>query len=435
MNLAAELASRGALLIFGLLLWMSTTLSLMRTVIVPRPLKSTFTDVIYGTIIGVARVIARFRRDYSGRDAVLAWVGPMLILGSLIAWLIGYLVSYAFLLYGTGNADFGEAFRQSGSSLLTLGFSSSRSQDQTIIDFIAAATGPIVIGMMIGFLPTIYSAYLDREAPVTLLSSLAGEPAWGVELLSRSALTETLNELPELFAQWREWAAAQRMALTTYPVLAYVRSPRRYRHFTTSMLAVLDAAALCASLNPGLVGRSASRLLIQGSQTFDVVYVNSFTRRPKRTRVPFIGRFFGASAAADPKHLLVPNVNPGILAVHAAAAQDAVQGMDRRDVGQLDMGERGGSTLPRAEFDDAVDRLRRSGFPITADLDDAWGLFRTIRSSYEFPAYQIMRALDVAPAPWSGPRRKPTPVVYPTVALEQLPPASGSAPDAHREER
>lgn len=426
MNLAAELASRGALTIFGLLLWMSTTLSLMRTVIVPRPLKSTFTDAVYGTIIGIARLVARFRRDYTGRDAVLAWVGPMLILGSLIAWLIGYLVSYAFLLYGTGATDFGDAFRESGSSLLTLGFSSSRVGDQTIVDFIAAATGPIVIGMMIGFLPTIYSAYLDREAPVTLLSSLAGEPAWGVELLSRSALTETLHELPELFGSWRDWAAAQRMALTTYPVLAYVRSPRRYRHFTVSMLAVLDAAALCASLNPNLVGRSSSRLLIQGSQTFDVVYVNSFTKRPKRTRVPFIGRFFGASASADPRHLLVPNVNPGILAVHAAAAQDAVLGLDGRDVAQLDTGERVGSTLTRAEFDQAVDRLQRSDFPITADLDEAWELFRTIRSSYEFPAYRIMETLDVAPAPWSGPRREPTPVVYPTLALEQLPP--GPAP-------
>lgn len=426
MNLAAELASRGALLIFGLLLWASTTLSLMRTVIVPRPLKSTFTDAIYGSILGTARIIARFRRDYTGRDAVLAWVGPSLILGSLIAWLIGYLVSYAFLLYGTGNADFGDAFRQSGSSLFTLGFSSSGQEDQTIIDFIAAATGPIVIGMMIGFLPTIYSSYLDRESPVVLLSSLSGEPAWGVELLSRSSLTETLNELPDLFESWREWAAAQRMALTTYPALAYVRSPRRYRHFTASLLSVLDAAALCAALNPQLVGRSASRLLIQGGQTFDVVYVNSFTARKRRTRVPFIGRFLGADDRADPRHLTVPNVNPGILAVHAAAAQDAVEGLVNRDVVQLDAGERRGSTLTRAEFDDAVDRLRRSNFPIAADLDEAWELFRTIRSTYEFPAFEIMKALDVVPAPWSGPRRQATATVYPTMALDQLPPEATS---------
>ena len=78
--------------------------------------------------------------------------------------------------------------RQSGSSLLTLGFASVNTEDQTIIDFMAAATGPIVIAMLIGFLPTIYSTYLEREVDVTMLSATGGEPAWGPELLSRLAI-------------------------------------------------------------------------------------------------------------------------------------------------------------------------------------------------------------------------------------------------------
>ena len=86
--------------------------------------------------------------------------------------------------------------RQAGSSLFTLGFASVNTEDQTIIDFMAAATGPIVIAMLIGFLPTIYSAYLEREVDVTMLSAMGGEPAWGPEFLSRMAMGDTLDRSP-----------------------------------------------------------------------------------------------------------------------------------------------------------------------------------------------------------------------------------------------
>ncbi len=85
--------------------------------------------------------------------------------------------------------------RQSGSSLLTLGFAVANTEDLTIIAFVAAATGPIVIGMLIGFLPTIYSVYIEREVDVTMLGTTAGEPVWGPELLARHALAGDIEGL------------------------------------------------------------------------------------------------------------------------------------------------------------------------------------------------------------------------------------------------
>ena len=211
MSLTAELAFRGFAFALGVLLFLIVTVSLMRTVIVPRPLRSLYTDAVMWLIITVVRMIALTRRTYTSRDAALAWIGPIIILGLLIAWLVGFLVAYGFMLYGVGGKGLGDSMRESGSSLLTLGFAGSDAENQTVIDFIAAATGPIVIAMLIGFLPTIYQAFIDREINVNMLVSEAGDPAWGPELLSRTSLTGSLDTLDRLFDTWTLWAASTRL--------------------------------------------------------------------------------------------------------------------------------------------------------------------------------------------------------------------------------
>ena len=83
-------------------------------------------------------------------------------------------------------------------------------------------------------------------------------------------------------------------------------------------------------------------------------------------------------------------------------------------------------SITREQFDVAVDIIRRSGFPIDRDLDEAWEQFRVIRARYEFAAYQICRALDATPAPWSGDRTIPTPVAWPSLAVDLLPDAGAA---------
>jgi hypothetical protein len=331
-----------------------------------------------------------------------------------------YLLAYGFLLYGIDGEDLGESIRQAGSSLFTLGFSSLNTQDATVIDFMAAATGPIVIAMMIGFLPTIYSAYLEREVDVTNMAASAGEPSWGPELLSRYSLAGSLEDLSTTFDHWGATAARLRMTHVTYPVLIWVRSARALRHYTVALLAVLDAAALQVSLNQSMRPTGAYRLLIQGGQTFEVLYVivsqRAGLRRRRRTGPPF-------SPLEEAERAGVRQRTPWgrkMLAVELAADADAMNGLDTERVEVLSRGERRAVLLTRAEFDQAVDVLRESGFPIDQDLDMAWEHFTAARSRYEFAAYELCRILDATPAPWSGPRRVPTPTIWPTLATSVL---------------
>ena len=60
-----------------------------------------------------------------------------------------------------------------------------------------------------------------------------------------------------------------------------------------------------------------------------------------------------------------------------------------------------------------VARLRKVDFPIERDPADAWPDFVGWRVNYEPTAYTMAYALDLVPAIWSGPRRRPTPPVTP----------------------
>lgn len=416
-----DLISRGAATIVGLFLLFVTTISLMRTVVIPRSLRSAISDTVATVVIKTAQLIARAPRSYRGRDSVLAWAGPTIIILQLVTWLVLYLFAYAFLIYGVGGHNYPDAMTQAGSSLFTLGFAASDNRDQTIVDFFAAATGPVVIALMIGFLPTIYSSYLEREVDVTMLGAMGGDPAWGPEFLARHALTENVDTLPETFARWSRWASALRMTHVTYPVLVWVRSARASRHYAVSLLAVLDAAALKVSLNTTLPRTQSFGLLLHGAQAFEVLYVILFLKRPWKTRIPLAGMFLGRPAGDFSRTRTTASWNERMLAVEIAADKDAARGLDGEAVAALVIGEAHELQITRADFDVAVDIIRRSGFPIDRDLDDAWTEFKVLRTRYEFAAYEICRALDATPAPWSGDRKVPTPTIWPSIAVNLLP--------------
>ena len=421
-ELVAELASRGVATVAGLVLLIATIRSLMRTVVVPRALGSVISDAVSRGVIGITRALARMRRTYEKRDAVLAWAGPTILIAQLITWLLMFLLAYGLLLYGIGGQTFGESLRESGSSLFTLGFADVDATDQTALDFIAAATGPIVIALMIGFLPTIYSAYIDREAAVTSLSVAAGEPAWGPEMLSRHTLADSLDAANDDFLRWKDLAATLRMSHTMYPVLIWVRSSRPYRHYVVSLLAALDAASLMVSLSTKIDHRPAYQLLIQGGQSMEVLYT-LLSRRHHLRHLPLVGRLIGSTSTPAPPEERLPGWNRKIIAVELASDKDAMRGLGRNKVRELEERGRGSITLTRAEFDEAVDLLKKSGFPIDRDLDEAWTQFTAARSRYEYAAYAICEILQAPPAPWSGPRTFPSPTVWPHRALDLLPEA------------
>ena len=169
--------------VVGVALLIVTLGNVVGTLVVPRGIDSTISrwsdaSVDAAFILGTSRV-----RHKARREAVFAWQGPITLLARLSVWIVLLWTAYAFVLLPFAGPA---AFSAAGSSMFTLGYAPPTSVVTTLIEYLAAFTGVIVVGLQVGYLPTIYAAFNRRETEVTMLTSRAGVPAWGPELLLRT---------------------------------------------------------------------------------------------------------------------------------------------------------------------------------------------------------------------------------------------------------
>jgi hypothetical protein len=357
----------------GVVLVVGVTSSVLRTLVVPRGLRSKLTATTLAVTLAPFRWLAHRSDQYETRDQILAWAGPLSIVVTLLVWLAGYLIGYAALLYGLSQMSAPTAVREAGSSLLTLGFASTDRSQLTFIDFLAAATGPIVIGLLIGYLPTLYAAYNRRESEVTRLESRAGEPNWGPVILARHANVGAMGNLDDLFLDWERWAADLSESHTNYPVLIWVRSARPWRHWLIGQLAVMDAAAMHIALSPSLPQGRARICLRMGFVTLrDIADVE---------RIDY---------ESDP------------------SPDQPI-------------------TLTFEEFAAGVERITAAGYLPERSVREAWPHFRGWRVNYEAIAYRLANRLDAPPALWSGPRYGDLSSVPPEAPVNRQPGEGTSA--------
>src|SRR6266540_3267131 len=342
---------RWAGFVLGLVIVGATFSSVVGTIVLPKGVRSLISFTVWrGIKLPFLAAAGRMRR-YESKDRLLGLLGPVSLLALLGAWLLLLLLGYALVFLPLTGDSVLTTFRLAGSSLFTLGVASSPRQGATVVTFVAAATGLVVIALQIGYLPTIYGAYNRRETLVNMLESRAGEPAWGAELLAREQLIGGLDALGSFYNDWERWAADLTESHVNYPWLLSFRSPYPLRSWVVSLLAVMDAAALQLALAPSTAPSAARHCL----------------------RTSFLGLralagVFGFRAPTDPR----PD---------------------------------DGITLTYEEFGDAVDRLEAVGFPVERSREQAWLHFRGWRVNYEAAAYFLADQVVAVPAPWSGERR------------------------------
>jgi len=328
----------------------AATSSLIATIVVPRAVRSRISFFSWRVVqTTFMKIVERLPR-YEDKDRVLAFLGPVSLLVALTVWVVLYLLGYALMFWALIDGSLGDALRLSGSSIFTLGVASAGQVGPTVLEFLAAATGLIVVALQIGYLPTIYSAYNRRETLVTMLESRAGTPAWGPELLARQQYSRGLNTLPALYSAWDAWAADVGESHASYPWLMAFRSPYPLRSWIVGLLAMLDAAAMHLALAPDTAPSEARYLLRMGF-----------------TALRALATVTGQPYDHDPR------------------PDDPLQ-------------------LTFEEFAFGVDLVRRSGFPVERTAAEAWADFRGWRVNYESLSYGLAAYFVAVPAPWSGRR-------------------------------
>jgi hypothetical protein len=335
--------------VLGAVIVVAVWVNVAVTLVIPRG-RVGFIKIVDRLVDLVYAAGGRLVRSWERRDAMLA-SQPVVTLGLLlVTWLAGFAVGYGLLLWLPGGS-FPDALREAGSSLFTLGFAARSGTEPSVVDFLAAASGLVIVALQIAYLPTLYAAYNRRETEVTLLGPRAGSPAWGPELLARAQMARGVEQLTVIYAAWERWSADVAESHSSYPSLLRFRSPEPHSSWVISQLAVLDAAALHLAACPASAPFTA-RLCVQ----------MGFTCLRKLTRTLRI------PVDDDPR------------------PDDPVQ-------------------LSWEEFLQGWERITSAGFPVERSAQEAWPHFRGWRVNYEEAACKLAAGLDAVPARWSGPRR------------------------------
>jgi hypothetical protein len=326
-----------------------TVASAFRTVVLPRGVPARLGRVVFSGIREVYELRMRAASSYEARDSIMSTYGPLSLLALLQVWLLLVWGGYTAIYLAMGNS-FVDALRESGSSLLTLGFDRPPGTGEVLVAFTEAAIGLVLLALLITYLPSLYQAFSRREAAVAKMAVRAGEPPSGVVMLVRAWRLGRGDLLNNVWVSWEDWFVDIEETHTSFPALSFFRSPQSGQSWVTSAGAVLDGAALYAST-------------IDAERDLDA----ELCLRAGYLALRRIGTFFGVRFDPDP------------------SPDDAI-------------------SITRPEYDEALERLREAGVPIRADVEQAWRDFSGWRVNYE-PVLLGLATLTMAPyAPWSSDR-------------------------------
>jgi len=240
----------------GLLVLLAVLLDALETVVLPRRVRGLFrlTAWYYRLTWGQWAAMTRRSKSQAGRESLLGYYGPLSLIFLLALWAAGLILGFAFVQYGTGghlilsnaHPSFGFLLYHSGETFFTLGYGDIV-PDSGLSRFLAvleAGMGFAFLGIVIGYLPTIYSAFSRREIEISLLDARAGSPPTAAELLRRYCQCPPHDGLDRIFHAWERWSAEVLESHLSYPVLSFFRSQHNNQSWLAALTTILDATTL-----------------------------------------------------------------------------------------------------------------------------------------------------------------------------------------------
>jgi hypothetical protein len=279
-----------------------------------------FTQALFAAVIRPIRSDAR-------RHNVLSLFAPVSLLVVLVVLLgmIGF--GYMLALYGAGIKPMLLGFESPGTSFWVI-----------VLSAVEALTVMIIVALLIGYLPTIYSSYQQREQAVNNLDELTGPQPDGIKVVDAYVDIFGPSRLGELWQTWITWFADLATSGSTLSGELYLRSSRWDRSWLCAAGAMLDAAALVYSSLDLTTDPAANRLVRSGSRALRAVL------EPLRLSCP-----------DQPKWPETP-IN-----------------------------------ITQQEFEEAYDHLQQSGLPMKPDKSAAWATFAQYRVQYECSLMTLVR--------------------------------------------
>ncbi len=229
------------------------------TVLVPRRIgrRVRLTRYFYLFTWPVWRSVALAIRKHSRREALLGFYGPSSLILLLVCWALGLIVAFALLQVAALGVQsltwrqFGTVIYLSGETFFTLGFGDITPVNimGRVLSVLEAGMGFGFLGTVVGYLPTMYAGFAQREVEIALLDARAGSPPTAAEFLRRMPAENPIPVLNDAMRDWERWSAQLLETHISYPQLAYYRSQHANQSWLGSLTAVLDASAIVIALD------------------------------------------------------------------------------------------------------------------------------------------------------------------------------------------
>jgi len=337
--------------LLGLGIALSTLFSAIKQTVLPGRKKVRLTRAVFRNTFRLFRFVAVRMPSDQARDAIIAFYAPMSVMLLPLTWAILLIIGFTTMFWAVSEPSLGTALSLSGAAITTEGFLAPKGVAQTTLYIVAGIIGLGIVGLLITFLPTVYSIYSQREEEVTRVAFRFGSPPSGVKVLEQAYLLGLAQELDEFWRTWEDWFETMAETHISNSEVIFYRSSQPGTSWITTAGALLDASALFSS-------------------TVD------------RQDVPWLNLCFQAGC-----HTLADiATDVGIPLGSALASNDS-------------------NHVTHEEYDAACEQLSSAGVPLKEDREESWHAFVSMRSQYDFALIALANFVRAPEAPWSSDRK------------------------------
>ena len=341
------------IIVFLLGLWiaMATLYSAIKQTVLPGRKKVRLTRAVFRNTFRLYRLVsARVRSDES-RDSIMAFYAPLSVMLLPLTWVILLIIGFTMMFWAVSEPSLGMALSLSGAAITTEGFLAPKGVAETTLYIILGIIGLAIVGLLITFLPTVYSIYSQREELVTRIAFRFGSPPSGVKVLAQAYRLGLTQDLAEFWRTWEDWFETMAETHISNSEVIFYRSSQPGTSWITTAGALLDACSLFSS-------------------TVD------------RQNLPWLTLCFqaGCRTLAD----IASNVD--IPLGSALASNVSIH-------------------VSRAEYDAACEQLSSAGVPLKENQEENWRAFVSMRSQYDIALIALANFVHAPQAPWSSDRK------------------------------
>ena len=243
-----------------IILWV-VFLDAFETVVLPRRVTRHFklTAWFYRQTWIPWRKIAEHIKKPSRQQSFLGYFGPLSLIMLLAFWATCLIFGFALLQLGFGGHEqlgkepitFGSLLYHSGETFFTLGYGDilPTTPIARALSVLEAGMGFAFLGVVIGYLPVVYSSFSRREIQISMLDERAGSPPTATELLVRLAGSSENRAIEQIvldgvLRDWERWSAELLESHLSYPVLSFFRSQHNNQSWLGALTTMLDVTSL-----------------------------------------------------------------------------------------------------------------------------------------------------------------------------------------------